>query len=264
MENQFSLLKKRVLVTGATGHLGKAISFALGRAGAHVLVNSREKSKADEFIKVLHANNISAEEAVFDFNKNSEIFRCFESIGSKSLAAIVNNGFGGNQAGSIDLLSDEDYRACYQDSVISVQNIFKTFMPSLKLAVSEFGYASVINIASMYGICSPYPNIYDDSHSVNSASYGVSKAALLQWTKYAACQFGDRGIRVNAISPGPFPRSEVLEKNPAFESQLISKVPMGRLGAASEIGGPVVFLASNASSYVNGTNLIVDGGWTAW
>src|SRR5258707_3109708 len=89
----------------------------------------------------------------------------------------------------------------------------------------------------------------------NPPFYGAAKAALLQWTRYAACEFGPEGIRVNSISPGPFPSESVQKSNPAFIDRLSNKVPMGRIGRADEIRGPTLFLASSASSFVNGANI---------
>ncbi len=92
----------------------------------------------------------------------------------------------------------------------------------------------------------------------------TAKAALIQYTKYAAVEFGKEKIRVNAISPGPFPSLEVQKKDPSLIKRLSKKVSLNRIGKESELRGPVIFLASDASSYVNGANLVVDGGWTAW
>jgi NAD(P)-dependent dehydrogenase (short-subunit alcohol dehydrogenase family) len=116
----------------------------------------------------------------------------------------------------------------------------------------------------MYALVSPDLRVYDTAAGANPPFYGAAKAALLAWTRYAACEFGKENIRVNAISPGPFPSNKVQAENSAFVTRLAARVPMGRIGQSHEIGGPVLFLASSASSFVNGTNLIVDGGWTAW
>jgi gluconate 5-dehydrogenase len=121
----------------------------------------------------------------------------------------------------------------------------------------------IINISSMYGIVSPDPRIYGDSGYNNPPDYGAGKAGIIQFTKYAACHLAAKGIRVNAVSPGPFPGAEV-QKNEAFITNLKNKVPLGRIGQPADLKGVVVFLASDASSYITGQNIIVDGGWTVW
>jgi NAD(P)-dependent dehydrogenase (short-subunit alcohol dehydrogenase family) len=132
----------------------------------------------------------------------------------------------------------------------------------LRAAVKSNGYASIINIASMYGIVSPQQRLYSSEQQSNPPFYGASKAGLIQLTKYAACEFGKEGIRVNVVSPGPFPNKETNRRG--FIDKLCKQVPLGRVGDADEIQGPLIFLASNASSFVNGENLVVDGGWTIW
>lgn len=100
---------------------------------------------------------------------------------------------------------------------------------------------------------------------MNSAPhYGAAKAALLQFTRYAACHLAPLGIRVNAVSPGPFPPQSVCQTQPEFCGALAGAVPLGRLGEPADLSGAVLFLASPAARYVTGVNLPVDGGWTAW
>jgi NAD(P)-dependent dehydrogenase (short-subunit alcohol dehydrogenase family) len=140
----------------------------------------------------------------------------------------------------------------------------KVLIPKFKVAASQNGYASVVNIASMYGMVAPDQRIYSEINGINPPFYGAAKAALIQWTKYAACEFAKDKIRFNSVSPGPFPSSEIQENNPELINNIIDKVPMDRLGKPSELVGPVSFLSSSASSYVTGINIPVDGGWTAW
>ena len=122
----------------------------------------------------------------------------------------------------------------------------------------------MINVASMYGLVSPDLRVYENAASTNPPFYGAAKAALLQLSRYLACELAKDNIRVNALCPGPFPCPSVKEANPEFIKKLENRVPLGRIGIAEELKGPVVFLASDDSSYVTGSTLNVDGGWTAW
>jgi NAD(P)-dependent dehydrogenase (short-subunit alcohol dehydrogenase family) len=167
-------------------------------------------------------------------------------------------------AGSIEHAESEAYAASYGVTVVAAQNLLKSMLPNLRLAVKQSGDASVINMTSMYALVSPDQRIYESANAVNPPFYGAAKAALLQWTRYAACEFGKEGIRVNAVSPGPFPSLAVQSTNPRLVKKLIEKVPMARIGASDEIKGPLLFLASTAASFVNGANVVVDGGWTSW
>lgn len=259
----FSLRGKSVLVTGASGHLGSAISRVLGEAGAHVLVNSRSAARGLELTKWLRDIGCSAEPAVFDVTDHAAVATYFSARMDKPLDVLINNAYLGG-AGNIELAEAESYAGSYEVTVLAAHNLVKVVLPCLRLAVEMNGYASVINLASMYALVSPDQRIYDGPGAVNPPFYGAAKAALLQWTRYAACEFGPEGIRVNAISPGPFPSETVQTSNPGFIQKLASKVPMARIGQPGEVAGPVLFLASSASSYVNGANIVVDGGWTCW
>jgi NAD(P)-dependent dehydrogenase (short-subunit alcohol dehydrogenase family) len=259
----FSVQGKTVLITGATGYLGSAMAFMLSEAGAHVLVNSRSQEKSETLVNSLVASGNSAEPAVFDVTDQQAIDRFFSGYQGLPLNILINNAYGG-RAGSIELSKAESYAFSYEVTVLAAHNLLKAALPSLRKAVKQDGEASVINLASMYAMVSPDQSIYESDHEVNPPFYGAAKAALLQWTRYAACEFGPEGIRVNSISPGPFPSESVQKDNPGFIKKLAGKVPMGRIGLADEIKGPTLFLASSASSFVNGANIVVDGGWTCW
>jgi NAD(P)-dependent dehydrogenase (short-subunit alcohol dehydrogenase family) len=145
-------------------------------------------------------------------------------------------------------------------------NLTATF--SLTRAVGQRmagrGSGSIILFSSMYGTVSPDPRMYEAPMPPNPIEYGVGKAGIQQMARYFSVQWGPRGVRCNSISPGPFPNPVIQRDNPAFMTRLAHKVPLGRIGLADEIAGPTAFLLSDASSYVSGHNLAVDGGWTAW
>lgn len=263
LQHRFSLQGKRVLVTGATGYLGRAMALGLAELGAHVLVNGRSQMRVMERVAELRDAGLSASPAVFDINDEAEVAKWFSERCSSALHGIVNNAYAGG-AGSIETAAESDYRDSYEVSLVSAHRILQHGLPCLRAAVNADGAASVVNIGSMYGMVSPDQRVYKDKQVSNPPFYGAAKAALLQWTRYAACEFGSEGVRVNAISPGPFPAEEVQKANPDFVSKLVARVPLGRVGQAQEIQGPLAFLISDASSFVNGANIVVDGGWTCW
>lgn len=259
----FSVEGKTALVTGATGYLGASMAFALAEAGAHVLVNSRSEERSEVLVNNLVDSGYSAEPAVFDVTNQPGIERFFSGRKDNPLHVLVNNAYVGG-AGSIALSKAEAYTGSFDVTVPAAHNLLIAALPALRKAVQKEGEASVINLASMYAMVSPDQRIYESASGVNAPFYGAAKAALVQWTRYAACEFGTEGIRINSISPGPFPSESVQKSNPGFIEKLADKVPLGRIGQADEIKGPILFLASSASSFVNGSNIVVDGGWTCW
>ncbi|PWW11553.1 SDR family NAD(P)-dependent oxidoreductase [Mangrovibacter plantisponsor] len=261
--NMFKLHGKNALITGATGYLGKEMVIALASAGAHVFINSRSVDKCEQLTNELLAMGYKASIAPFDITDNEAIKSFIENLECEHIDIIVNNAYAGG-AGSVALSSPRQYRDAYESSVIASANLFTELLPFLRKAVEVNGYASVINIASMYGVVSPDQRIYSSMSAVNPPFYGAAKAALIQWTKYAGCEFAHENIRVNCISPGPFPSLQVQENAAELVYKISEKVPMGRIGNASELAGPIIFLASQASSFMTGANIPVDGGWTCW
>ena len=259
----FDLSEKSVLVTGATGYLGKHMCKALGAAGAKVLVNSRQSRIAESFCQELNDEGIKCVAAVFDVSNAAEVEDYFSSYNDVPLHGVVNNAYNG-VSGSIETGTDEDYSNSYSNSVIASQRIIRLALPALRQAYKESGDASVINISSMYASVSPKIENYTKKHLANPPFYGAAKAGLEQLTRYAACELGSEGIRFNSIAPGPFPSEAVQTNEPNFIKILAHQVPLKRIGNPNEIGGPVVFLISSSASYITGTCLHVDGGWTAW
>jgi NAD(P)-dependent dehydrogenase (short-subunit alcohol dehydrogenase family) len=264
--SQFRLDGRVAILSGATGHMGRSMAKALSIAGAHVVLNARHHDALDVLASELVDGGYQASIACFDITDESAAKAHVADIGKKygRLDIIVNNASSG-RPGSIESATAQDFEHAYRVNVIAAFQLLQLSLPLLKESGKKTrGGASVVNIASMYGSVSPDPSIYGTSGANNPPYYGAAKAGLIQLTRYAACQLASERIRVNSISPGPFPPAQFLERDPEFGARLSAKVPMRRLGDPRELQGPLLFLASDASSYVTGANLAVDGGWTAW
>jgi NAD(P)-dependent dehydrogenase (short-subunit alcohol dehydrogenase family) len=263
--DQFRLDERVCFLSGATGQLGRPMAHALASAGAHVYVNGRKQNTVDELVTELRDDGFQASAACFDITDHSAIRTTIEQIGRqhRRLDVIVNNASAG-RTGNLETIETSDFEQVYGINVIAAFQILKAALPLLRAAAKRTAGASVVNVASMYGSVSPDPSIYGTSGANNPPSYGPAKAGLIQFTRYAACHLAAEGIRVNSISPGPFPSQRYFDQDLSFRDRLQQKIPMRRTGDPQEIRGPLLFLASDASSYVTGIDLPVDGGWTAW
>lgn len=254
-------LKNRcILVTGAAGHLGRAICCQLASAGASLIVNGRSIAGLQALVAELRAMERCATVLQADIAQESERQRMAEFISSEfgKLDGLVNNAYGG-AVGTIETTTVEQIRASLELSITAPFNLVQLLLPAMRTS----GTASIVNIASMYGMVSPDGRIYGSSGYNSPPFYGAGKAGLIQLTRYLACHLAGQGIRVNSVSPGPFPPPSIKVNQPEFHGRLAAKVPMGRIGASDEVGGAVQFLLSEAASYITGINLPVDGGWTA-
>jgi NAD(P)-dependent dehydrogenase (short-subunit alcohol dehydrogenase family) len=261
VNNLFSLEGKNAFVTGGTGYLGEQICLGLAQAGAHIIVQGRNISMVNLLIKKIEDQGGTAEAAIFDLLDEKSTAIYFEKTKLVKLNILVNNAYNG-VGGTISHSKDDNYRDSYELGLVVVQRLFKILTPAMLQGWKQDSLASCINIASMYGVVVPDQDIYESPKGTNPPFYGATKAALIHWSKYAANEFGNKGIRVNCISPGPFPNYTVQQTNSDFIKKLEAKVPLNRIGQAKELKGAILYLASNASSYVTGTNLQVDGGWT--
>ena len=257
----FRLDGATAFVSGAAGHLGRAMTRVLCGAGAHVILNGRDESRLKDFEGELKSEGFACERAAFDMTDTEQVRAFF--AGRARLDVLVNNAISMTPK-PFGALEPADFALTYASAVTAGFEAARAALPALCQAVREEGEARIVNIASMYGAVSPDKRIYAKPEQASPFHYGPAKAALLQLTRHLAAEFGPQNIRVNALVPGPFPRPQVSVDDPDFAQRLAGRTMLGRLGSPSEIAGPLLFLASKASSYVTGASIAVDGGWTAW
>ena len=175
----------------------------------------------------------------------------------KKLDILVNNAWSGKK-NSFDSISIEDWN---YDIDVSLSSVFKTIKCSVPMLDKTNGV--IINTSSMYGNVAPDYRLYEGNRFTNPPSYGSAKAGIIQLTKYLSSFLSKRKIRVNSVSPGPFPFPETM-KDKKFVKNLRSKTVLDRVGVPDDLKGVYALLASDASKYITGQNFCVDGGWTVW
>ena len=154
-------------------------------------------------------------------------------------------------------MSDENWEKGIDGSLHSVFKATREVIPYMK----DNG-GSIINYSSMYGLVAPDFRIYGETPQKQPGNYGAGKAAIAQFTRYSASALAEYNIRFNSATPGPFPNPENA-MDPEFNKALSGKTMLGRFGKAHEMAGTILLLASDASTFMTGSNIVVDGGWTA-
>jgi NAD(P)-dependent dehydrogenase (short-subunit alcohol dehydrogenase family) len=254
-----SLRGKVALITGAGGHLGSAMAEALAEGGASVIASSRTLASAEAIAAKLPRIDGALHNAV-------AIDHMDESSIQSGFAAAVK------KAGRVDVLINNGHEALGSDWTTvtgeqftrQLSNATGYFLLARAFhdhAVSRGGGGAIVMIGSMYGLVGSYPDAYTDIAPASPVAYHALKGGIIQMTRHLAVYWAKDGIRVNCLSPGPFPDDKA---SPELVERLSQKSPMKRMGRPGELKGPVVFLASEASSYITGHNLVIDGGWTAW
>ena len=264
--NLIHLKDKIILLTGASGYLGSAMARGFTQVGGFVYLNGRNQENLQKLCDEIESVGGQAAVLPFDVADSSAVVDALRMIKEKHgrLDVLVNNAYYG-KGGTLEVSTNQDFAEAYTITVTAAADLIRSALPLLRRSAQNGGSgASIINISSMYGLVSPDVRMYDTTLGSNPPFYGAAKAALLQLTRYAACELAKDKIRVNGLCPGPFPAPAVGDEHPHLIDKLAHKVPLGRVGIASEIAGPAVFLASDAASYVTGATLPVDGGWTAW
>jgi len=255
----FDLSNKVALITGATGALGGAMSRALAEAGASVVISSRDASKAQAAAATLPVVGKAKHDGIaIDYMDPESIEKGFVDALERSgrIDILVNNGH--------DPLGNDWTTVTAEQFNRQMANATGYFVLARLVrnhAVEQGKPASIINIGSMYGVVGSYPDAYEGICGASPVAYHALKGGIVHMTRHLAAYWAADTVRVNCLSPGPFPTPTVPSE---LKERLCSKVPLRRMGTPDELKGAIVFLASDASSYVTGHNLLVDGGWTAW
>jgi NAD(P)-dependent dehydrogenase (short-subunit alcohol dehydrogenase family) len=271
----FSLEGKTAVLTGASGFLGRIFALALLANGARVVAlgrSDRLRSEAVKWKDEFGSSKIALHQ--IDMYDTTALNELCDRIAAEEprLDILINNahelgvetGFNIPE-GSLENASLDQWMKNLQGGVYwAVQTTQR-----LGVRMKQQGHGSIINIATMYATVAPRPELYEGTSSLNPPGYSASKAALAAFTRYTASFWGRQGVRANCISPGPFSNTEdaagensVAEDSP-FVQRLKGYTVLNRIGRPIELCGALLFLASDASAYVTGQNLIVDGGWTA-
>jgi NAD(P)-dependent dehydrogenase (short-subunit alcohol dehydrogenase family) len=264
----FSLEGKVAVVTGALGLIGKEHCRALSEAGASVVVADQNEEKCEEFAKTLKGKtlakgvDITSEESVRSLKDAvlKELFKIDILVNNAAINDMVENPNADPEVSKF-----ENYPLELWKKVLDV-NVTGMYLCSqiLGTEMARQGSGSIVNIASTYGIVAPDQSIYkrpDGSQPFfKSPAYPTTKGAVVNFTRFLAAYWGNAGVRVNTLSPGGVENSQ----DEYFIQNYSKKTPLGRMAKATDYKGAIVFLASDASSYMTGANLVVDGGWTAW
>lgn len=262
MKDLFDLSGKNILITGGAGYLGSAMCEAVASYGAALFIASRDGNACRQMAERL-ANKYKTvcEGYSVDISSEESVRQCIGTVLDHhgTIDVVVNNA-AFSAVGYFDDLTETLWKKGIDGTINSVFRMCSAILPSM----AERGCGNIINISSMYGMVSPDPDLYRGEVRFNNpACYGAGKAAILQLTRYIAGYYGQKGIRCNSISPGPFPSDEV-QRTKWFADSLANKTMLKRIGRPKDLAGTLVFLASDASEYITGANICVDGGWTAW
>jgi NAD(P)-dependent dehydrogenase (short-subunit alcohol dehydrogenase family) len=267
---RFSLRGRTAVVTGAVGLLGREHCRALGEAGANVVVTDVDPSACEGFARELEAADVRAIGIAADITKKADLERLRDAALDRfgAVDVLVNNAAIDDKfdpAADLEASRFEEYALERWRRSLDV-NVTGTFLCCQVLGkeMVKKGRGSIVNVASTYGVVSPDQSLYQGERGeqlfFKSAAYPVSKSAVIALSRYLATYWGRSGVRVNTLSPG----GVEAQQDAHFVESYSRRTPMGRMARRDEYRGALVFLASEASSYLTGFNLVVDGGWTAW
>ncbi len=250
---RFSLVGQSALVTGGGSGIGACLAAALAEAGANVALADRFPDKAQDVARQLAAQDVATLAIKVDVTQADQVQRMVDQVLDAwgQLDVAVNSAGVATRARAEDLEEDD------WDHVVGIdlKGIYLSTRAEGRAMLAR-GSGSIINIASMSGQIVNRPQLH--SH------YNAAKAGVIQYSRSCAAEWAARGVRVNCISPGHTVSPMTVEAIPFMGDEWVSNTPMGRVGTPEDLQGAVLYLASAASAYVTGHDLVVDGGYTLW
>jgi NAD(P)-dependent dehydrogenase (short-subunit alcohol dehydrogenase family) len=268
--DKFKLENRTAIVTGGAGLLGRQFCRSLAQAGANVIIadlfeepaKQLENSLVEEGLKVKACQvNVTDEKSVAEMVAFA--LKTFNSVDVLVSSAAMDPKFDDSQQGQ-HTNNFEDYPvSAFRDALdVNLTGMFLCAREAVK-PMLEQNRGSIINICSTYGLVGPDQRLYEREgkpQQFKPVFYSVTKSGVVGFTKYLAAYYAGTNIRVNALTPGGVYNNHDEE----FNSKYSSRAVMGRMAHQDEMNGGILYLASDASSYMTGSNLVVDGGWTAW
>lgn len=264
----FDLSGKIIVLTGSAGRLGKNFSHVLSDAGANVvLVDIDEKKNQileSSICKKYHTNPFACN---IDISNQNDVMKLRKQIIQKygRIDGLVNNAFySPRQDEKRSAMKLEEFPLDLWDKVLSVNltGVFLCCQEFGKVMIKQKTGGSIVNISSIYGVNGADQRIYGDSKLNSPPSYAATKGAIVNFTRYLASYWNRKNIRVNTMTLGGVLDRSYMNKQ--FIRNYSEKTMLGRMANSDEYNGALLFLLSDASSYMTGANLILDGGWTAW
>jgi 2-deoxy-D-gluconate 3-dehydrogenase len=269
--DKFSLEGRTALITGGAGLLGRQFSLTLGEAGANVVVADLDFESARDFAQSLRNKDIRAIAVKVDVTDPNSVEALVDHTIFEfgQLDVLVNSAALDPKFDTLNLNAQnanafETYPLEKWQQAINVNltGMFLMCQASARQMLMQ-NYGVIINICSTYGLVGPDQRLYerpDGSRQFKPVYYSVTKAGVLGLTRYLATYYAGKAIRVNALTPG----GVYNQHDEVFVKSYSARTVMGRMAEQDEMNGAILFLASEASSYMTGANLVVDGGWTAW
>ena len=266
LEKIFDLKEKTIVLTGSAGRIGQQFAHTLSKVGADVILVDKESKNNNKLLsEIIKKYKTKSTAFNIDINNSKQVDNTVKKIIKKykKIDVLINNAHFVPRHHPKRDAPFEKYPIELWDKVIS-ENLRGIFLCSQKIGevMAKRKSGNIVNISSIYGIVAPDQKIYGKNRLNSPAFYSATKGAVVNLTRYLASYWGTKNIRVNTLTLGGVFDKKMHGKK--FVNNYSKKTIVGRMSRKEDYDGAIIFLTSNSSSYMTGTNLIVDGGWTAW